>query len=64
MTENEFECKVLKYILLKFGNHCSYNRQRVEVCGVVRYLCYHQLIEWNKQMVEAANKFFNQLNKK
>lgn len=54
----EFECTILKYILLRFGNHCDYNRQRVEVCNAVRYLCYHQLISWNNQMVEAANKYF------
>lgn len=56
---NEFECQVLKFILLKFGNHCQKPEYKVEVCGIKRKLCSHQIEQWHRLMKEGADKYFN-----
>lgn len=59
LCAEKFEKQKLKFILLRFGNpHCYHRRQRVEVDGVVRMLCEHQLQMWHSQMADAARLFF------
>jgi len=59
LCAEKFEKQKLKFILLKFGHpHCYNRRQRVEVDGIVRFMCEHQLQMWHNQMADAARLFF------
>jgi len=51
LCAEKFEKQKLKFILLKFGNpHCYHRWQRIEVDGVVRMLCEHQLHIWHNHL--------------
>lgn len=60
MTPQEFECKKLRPLLSKIPGHkCNGYRQIIEVCGIKKRLCFHQIKWWNNQMILLAKMYLH-----